>query len=235
MVGSDISRRAAPAGRPINSSQEVCQCFLGTTSHLDLFCQFFCIRPQMSSSGVRDLGGVSIQLWPISPFFPMELPRSMGSWHKKCFYVIGFEDSLPTFFGGSLTRLNSWESPKNLPKDVELLMIAAARIKERGLKGVHITQTWVEHRVLPLQAQNELMCNYRGPTDPSRVSPNELEGKEVRHWLAFLMVQEADKISLEVAVEAFHHDAPPGEVIFFAWFRLEREKRLFLDSDPLNS
>lgn len=193
-----------------------CEGFLGTAPHFNLFCQYFCVRAQTSGGVVRDLGGMSIKLWPLTPFFPMDLPKSMGTWHRKWFYVSGLEDSLPAFFGAFPGRLNSWESSDDLPNDDKLLMAAAARLKERCLKGVHIAWTWVERRVLPLQARNELMCYYRGPADRSRVSPGELGEKEVRRRLALLTGLEVVKVSMEVAVEAFYHDAPPGEVNSFA-------------------
>ena len=166
----------------------------------------------MSGNTIHNLGGVSIQLWPFGQFFPVELPNSMGSWHKNWFYVSGLGDSLPAFYGGSPQCLNSWESLDDLSRDTKLLVAASAQLKENGLKGIHIMQTWVECRVLPLQAREELMCNNQGPFDPSRVSTIELGEEEVRCWLALLMGQEADKISMEVVVEAFHREAPPGEV-----------------------
>lgn len=114
-------------------------------------------------------------------------------------------------------HLNSWESPGDLPSDAQLLPNAAIWLKERGLKGVHITRTWVEHRVLLLQAREELMCSYRGLTDPCQVSQDELGEEEVRRRLALLTGQEANKVSLEVAVEAFHHEASLEEVTSFSW------------------
>lgn len=57
------------------------------------------------------------------------------------------------------------------------------------------------------------MCNYRGPTDPSRVLPIELEEEEFRNRLDLLTEQEADKFSMEIVVEPFHREAP-GEVFF---------------------
>lgn len=67
------------------------------------------------------------------------------------------------------------------------------------------------------------MCNYRGPADPSRVLPNELREKEVHHQLTLLTGHEADKISLEVVVEAIHREALPREVTFSAWLCLGRK------------
>lgn len=97
-------------------------------------------------------------------------------------------------------------------------MTTAANLKGEGLKRIDIVWTWVERRVLPLQARGALMCYYHGPSNPSRVSLEELEEKETRHWLTLLAGLEAEKISLEVAVEPFCQDAPPGEVAFFSWF-----------------
>lgn len=102
-----------------------------------------------------------------------------------------------------------------IPNDIELLMTAAARLKERGLKGVHIMRTRVERRVFPLQARNELMHYYRSLIDPSQVSPVELTEKEAHHRLALLTGLGADKVSMEVAVKAFHHGAPSREVNSF--------------------
>lgn len=130
-----------------------CECYLGTAPHLDLFHHLFCIMPQMSGSTVRDLGGMSIQLRPSNQFFPVELPRSMGSWHKNWFYVSGLIDNLPVFYKSSPQRMNSWESLDELFDDTRLLVTATARMKGDGLKGIHIMQTWVECRVLPLQAE----------------------------------------------------------------------------------
>lgn len=104
----------------------------------------------MSGSSIRDLGGVSIQLWPLRQFFPMELPKSMGSWHKNWFYVSRLNDSLPAFDGGSPTCVNSWESLDDHPSNSQLLATATVQLKERGLKGGHIARTGVERRVLPL-------------------------------------------------------------------------------------
>lgn len=53
----------------------------------------------------------------------------------------------------------------------------------------------VDHRVLPLQSWKELICTYRGPNDPSRVSPDELGEKDVQHRLSLLTGLEADKVS----------------------------------------
>lgn len=47
--------------------------------HLDMFHHFFCIRPQMNGSAIRDLGGVSLQLRSSSKFFPVDIPQLMLS------------------------------------------------------------------------------------------------------------------------------------------------------------
>jgi hypothetical protein len=47
-----------------------------------------------------------------------------------------------------------------------------------------------------------------GPNDRSQVSPDELGEKDVQHRLSLLTGLEADKVSMEVAVEPFHHEAP---------------------------
>ena len=67
----------------------------------------------------------------------------------------------------------------------------------------------------PFAGRAEPMFAYKGPTDPSRVSPVELGEEEICHRLGILTGLEADKVSLEVKVESFHQGAPLKEVNFF--------------------
>ena len=89
--------------------------------HLDLSHHIFCIRPHMSGGSSRNIGRVSIKLRPLRHLFPMELPQLMRSWHKSSFFVYGLEDSMSAFYGGSQMRLNSWETPDDLPGDVRYI------------------------------------------------------------------------------------------------------------------
>ena len=109
-----------------------CECYLGTAPHLELFRHFFCIRTQMNGEAIRDLGGVSLQLRPLSKFFPVDLPQSMRSWHKNWLYVAGLGNCLPAHFGGAPRRLRSWDSLDALSIDAQLLVDATARLKSEG-------------------------------------------------------------------------------------------------------
>lgn len=62
------------------------------------------------------------------------------------------------------------------------------------------------------------MCVYRGPTDPSRISPEEFREKEDWRRLSLLTSLDADKVSMEVVVEPFHSETPPGEVNLLLYF-----------------
>lgn len=73
----------------------------------------------MSSGAICDIGRASLQLRPHSPFFLMDLPKLMGSWQKKWFYISGLEGSLPAFFVAPSARLNCWESLDDLLKDAQ--------------------------------------------------------------------------------------------------------------------
>ena len=64
------------------------------------------------------------------------------------------------------------------------MLQATALLKHDGLTGVQIARTWVECQVLPLQARAATLSDYRGSTDPSRVSAVDLEEKEIRRRLA---------------------------------------------------
>lgn len=138
----------------------------------------------------------------------------MRAWHKNWIYVSGLSNCLPPHFGGGPELLRSWTSLDAISNDTKLLLDATTRLKDRGLKGIHIMRTWVELRVLPLQARTELMCTYRGPTDPSRVSPDELGEEELRCRLSLLTSLEADGVSLEVVVDPFQQGFPLAEVGF---------------------
>lgn len=70
----------------------------------------------------------------------------------------------------------------------------------------------MERRVFPVQARARLLSDYRGPTDPARASPSDLQEEEVRRRLAQLKGLDANKVPMMAAVEPFSRVALPNEV-----------------------
>lgn len=119
----------------------ICECYLGTPPHFELFRHLFCIRVQMNGKDFRDLAGVSLQLRPLSNFFLVAFPKSLWAWHKNWPYDSGLGSSLPAFFGRASRPLRSWESLNVLSEDAQLLVNVAACLKDEGLEGIHILRT----------------------------------------------------------------------------------------------
>ena len=126
----------------------------------------------------------------------MALPRSMGAWEKKWFYVLGLEANLPAFPGEPPLRLNSWESPTDLPDSTWLLLKVTALLKDGGLIGLQITRTGEALPSSPSTARGTLLSDYHGSSDPSRTSPDNLEDTKI-YCLAPLTGLDVGKVSME--------------------------------------
>ena len=67
---------------------------------------------------------------------------------------------------------------------------------QQGLNGLRVFHTFFRHWVTPLAERRRLMWAYSGPTDPDRMSPEELA--KVKVWSRLdRMLQLRDKESLE--------------------------------------
>jgi hypothetical protein len=84
-------------------------------------------------------------------------------------------------------KLRLWAPLTRLSPEAKALADATVHLKKGGLTGGHIVRTWVERRILPLQARTLPLFQYTGPKDPAGVSWEELSLDEVDDYLSFLV------------------------------------------------
>lgn len=145
----------------------------------------------------------------------------MQEWHKFWFYVFGIGNDLAALINEPPKCQGSWAPIDKPSGNAQQLIEVEARLKGRGLLGVHIRRAWVERRVLPLATRASPMYAYMGREDPARVSVDELSLDEVLRRISVLTGLETKKIPIEVVVEAFHAGNPPSDESRFYFSLLE--------------
>jgi hypothetical protein len=116
---------------------------------------------------------------------------SVQGWRKKWFYIQDKKGASSDQFGiapfdakAKLTKLTSWDSPPT-EADINNIQPLLARIQalksatRGGLSGMQLMAFFLQRRIQPLQARISRLWSYTGSDDPSRVSIQDLEKKDV--------------------------------------------------------
>jgi hypothetical protein len=126
-----------------------------------------------------------------SQYLDFKMAQSVQGWRQKWFYIKDqkFSNSdqyglAPVDANKSLTKLTTWDA---LPSDAEIKNIKPllARIQElnnaagNGLTGTQLMVFLLQRRIQPLQAQVSKLWTYSGSNDPSRVSSQGPEKKDL--------------------------------------------------------
>jgi hypothetical protein len=116
---------------------------------------------------------------------------SIQGWRKKWFYIQDKKAASSDQFGiapfdakAKLTKLTSWDSP---PIEAEvnniqplLALIQALKSATRGgLTGMQLMVFFLQKRIRPLQARISRLWSYTWSDDPSRVSKQDPQKKDV--------------------------------------------------------
>jgi hypothetical protein len=112
-------------------------------------------------------------------------------WRKKWFYIKDQKAASSDDFGiapfdakKSLTKLTSWDSPPT-EAEVENIKPLMTRIQSLnsaaggGLIGTRLMAFFLQRRIQPLQARVSKLWSYSGLDDPSRVSNQDPEKKNL--------------------------------------------------------
>jgi hypothetical protein len=116
---------------------------------------------------------------------------SVQGWRKKWFYIQDKKAASSDQFGiapfdakAKLTKLISWDSPPT-EADINNIQPLLARIQALksatggGLTGTQLMAFFLQRRIQPLQARISRLWSYTGSDDPSRVSKQDPEKKDV--------------------------------------------------------
>ena len=73
----------------------------------------------------------------------------------------------------------SWSSIGPGGKQVECILGAIAKFKDKGVTGDHVVSSFISRRIQPLQRRKHPAFRYEGTQDPTRLSPEAMARSEV--------------------------------------------------------
>jgi hypothetical protein len=112
-------------------------------------------------------------------------------WQQKWFYIKDQKAATSDHYGiapfdakQSLTKLTTWDSPPSEAevKNIQPLLASIQRLKSAtggGLTGMQLMVFFLQSRIQPLQSRASKLWSYSGLTDPSQVSSQDLEKKDL--------------------------------------------------------
>jgi hypothetical protein len=133
-----------------------------------------------------------------SHYLEFNMAVSVQGWRKKWIYIKDQQTASSDQFGiapfdanKSLTKLTSWDSP---PTEAEVesikpLLTHIQSLKSAtggGLTGTQLMAFFLHRRIQPLQARVSTLWSYSGSDDPSQVSKQDPEKKDLDKRVRFL-------------------------------------------------
>jgi hypothetical protein len=139
-------------------------------------------------------------------------------WRTKWFYIKDWKNSPSDKYGlapfdasQELKKLASWDSP---PTEAEMELKSG---KEGALSGTQLMAFFLQCRVQPLQHRSSKLWTFSGLEDPSRVSENLMEKKDLDRCVRALTTLTKDDEVTDLAASHFDSDHPLPVVIFAAF------------------
>jgi hypothetical protein len=204
----------------------LCESFLGIDPHFLLWRSLFQLRPSVALSKKPELGGACISVRSESQYLEFSMSASVQGWRTKWFYIKDQKSSSSDKYGitpfdasQELKKLASWDSPPT-EGEMEEIKPLLARIQEpksgRGgaLSGTQLMVFFLQRRVQPLQHHLSKLWTFSGLGDPSRVSENLMEKKDLdKRVRAFTTLTKDHKV-VDLAASYFDSEHPLRAVTF---------------------
>jgi hypothetical protein len=148
------------------------------------------------------------------------MAQSVQGWRLKWFYIKDKKSAESDKYGLApfdaskrLTKLTTWDT---LPFDAEVKCIKPllARIQElknaagKELNGTQLMVFFLQRRIQPLQARVSKLWTYSGSNDPSQVSPNDPQKKDLEKRVRSLTTLTA-KIAVPACLAAAFDSTHP--------------------------
>jgi hypothetical protein len=173
-----------------------------------------------------ELGGACISVRSESQYLEFSMAASVQGWRTRWFYIKDRKNSSSDKYGlapfdasQELKKLASWDSPPT-EAEMEEIKPLMARIQElksgRGgaLSGTQLMAFFLQHRVQPLQHRLSKLWTFSGLEDPSRVSKNLMEKKDLDRRVRALTTLTKDHEVADLAASHFDSEHPLPPVIF---------------------
>jgi hypothetical protein len=204
----------------------LCESFLGIDPHYLLWRSLFWLCPSVALSKKPKLGGACISIRSELQYLEFSMSASVQSWRTKWFYIKDRKSSssdkydiAPFDASQELKKLASWDSPPT-EAEMEEIKPLLARIQElkrgRGgaLSGMQLMAFFLQSRVQPLQHHLSKLWTFSGFGDPSRVSENLMEKKDLERHVRALTTLTKDHEVADLAASHFDSEHPLPAVIF---------------------
>jgi hypothetical protein len=199
---------------------------LGTEPHFLLWRSIFRLCPNIALSKKPELGGAIVSVRPEAQYLEFSMAASVQGWRTKCFYIKDRKSSpedeygLPPFDASQeVKKLASWDA---LPSyaEVEQILPLLSRIKALkggqggALSGVQLMADFVQRRVQHLQHRLTKLWTYSGLEDPTRISEDLIEKKDVDKRVRSLTKVTKDHAVADLTADYFDSVHPLPEVCF---------------------
>jgi hypothetical protein len=205
----------------------LCESFLGIEPHFLIWRSLFRLRPSVSLSKKPELGGACISVNAESQYLEFSMAASVQGWRTKWFYIKDRKisasdkyDIAPFDASQELKKLASWDSPPT-EAEMEEIKPLLAHIQElkggRGgaLLGTQLMAFFLQRRVQPLQHRLSKLWTFSGLEDPSRVSEDLMEKKDLDKRVRALTTLTKDHEVAELAASHFDSEHPLPAVCFY--------------------
>jgi hypothetical protein len=141
-----------------------------------LFQKFFGVKPQLSASNPRVVGGAGIQMREdaAEQYLSYKLKA-------KWFYVTNHHPGLPKPSGKQPKHRTWWNTEPTMQEGIQLpeLLVRIKVLREAGLRAEHVAFSFMKHRVQPLMARDTLVFEYTGDDDTSRMRGGEVDDDDI--------------------------------------------------------
>jgi hypothetical protein len=204
----------------------LCESFLRIDPHFLLWRSLFWLRSSVSLSKKPELGGAVISFHAESYYLEFSMAASVQGWRTKWFYIKDRKFSSSDEYGISpfdasqeLKKFASWDSPPN-DAEMEEVKPLLARIQElkggRGgaLSGTQLMAFFLQCRIQPLQHRLSKLWTFSGLEDPSRVSEDLMEKKDLDKRVRALTTLTKDHEVADLAANYFDSEHPLPAVCF---------------------
>ena len=144
--------------------------------------------------------------------------ESVLGWKSKWFYAkdtpSGTDEPLVNM-DPRVAQRASWKNVLTLEEiaQTDEYISRIEELKDTGLTGVQLSGIFLKLRIEPLQTRAQLMWEYRGVEDTSRVRTDELSSTELETFLRNIIKSTTGNTAL--AVEPYSAANPPPAVNFF--------------------
>jgi hypothetical protein len=198
----------------------LCESFLGIEPHFLLWKFLFRLRPSVALAKKPELGGAVFSICAESQYLEFSMATSVQGWRTKWFYIKDRKVSSSDQYGiapfdasKEVKKLASWDSPPTEAEmeEIKPLLACIQELKSgRGgaLSGTQLMVFFLQCQVQPLQNRLSNLWTFSGLGDPSRVSKDPMEKKDLDKRVRALTTLTKDHQVVDLAARHFDSEHP---------------------------